>query len=304
MLDAETDGYHAVWCYDEDKPLKKPLDRSSVPTDNQEDHDAWLKGYDAATADAKAYNDGYAVGIVNTPDPPFEYSGPWQKGYNSGVSKFFRRAVMAVIKTVKPWDYMLHCVYYPCEDMTGQTEDYRGGEEIKKLSRIDVMNEVAQFLLEEDGDIPTTIEQVLECYNAAREDGDWGQCRVITKKAAKQHKADKEYAEMERVAQAFASSCKHGMGTLKFLRALELAIGDVREQRAQWNKPEVRMEEWAAHMYAGSRDAYFDDLNFENGRYANRIDNLQLVWDYIERKFPLLMMQYREHKARRAAKKK
>jgi hypothetical protein len=72
-------------------------------------------------------------------------------------------------------------------------------------------------------------------------------------------------------------------------------LDKIRGEQEHWNNPEVRAEQWAACMYSGAgRDVYFDDLNFENGRYEGRRDTIHDVMDWLGENCPLLMAQYRE----------
>lgn len=107
---------------------------------------------------------------------------------------------------------------------------------------------------------------------------------------------------MELAARAFAASCGQAVGTWRFLRELKRAVCGNRRRRKVWNGGEVRMEEWAAHRHAGS-GAYFDDLNYVNGRFHEEREQLREVWRYVQRQFPLTVLRYRERQARRGQRR-
>jgi len=90
-----------------------------------------------------------------------------------------------------------------------------------------------------------------------------------------------------------------GIGVLaayEFIDVIERELNGIDYEQERWNDGEIRAEQWAAHMHMGSRDAYFDDLNFENGRYENRRDKLVGILEWISLNCPLLWAQHEERK--------
>jgi hypothetical protein len=124
---------------------------------------------------------------------------------------------------------------------------------------------------------------------------------LLSLKTAESHEAmlaEERRQELEEYAKAFAAKHKKRLGTLDFIAAVEDAVAEVRRQRDQWNNPERRMEEWGACLHAGvGSSVYFDDLNFENGRFGSRIDNLEGIFEWLQQECPLLMAKYEEEKA-------
>jgi len=111
-----------------------------------------------------------------------------------------------------------------------------------------------------------------------------------TDEAAHAERIERKRVALESTASAFASRCGHKVGTREYVLAARKAIAEVAYQRARWNDPDVRAEQWAACQYAGS-NSYFDDLNFENSRYDARLSGLQDVLDWLEQACPMLMRQ-------------
>ena len=119
--------------------------------------------------------------------------------------------------------------------------------------------------------------------------GVWCLC---TAAEAKAKQLEDRRKELEHTAAAFAAQCGHKVGTREYVLAAYRALEDVQYEHERWNDGETRMEQWAACRFAGvGSDVYYDDLNFENGRYANRMDKLQDVLDWLEEVCPLLMRQ-------------
>lgn len=104
---------------------------------------------------------------------------------------------------------------------------------------------------------------------------------------------DERRRELEQSAKDIAY--KHGVkvDSLEFLKAVQKELREVQYSQEEWNNPEVRMEEWAACRYAGvGADVYFDDLNFENGRYESRIDHLHGIMEWVSENCPLLWAKF------------
>lgn len=112
------------------------------------------------------------------------------------------------------------------------------------------------------------------------------------------HKAEKRRQELESAASQIAMHHNIKVNSLEFIGVVEKQIADVDYAQERWNDDEIRMEEWAAHMHSGSRDAYFDDLNFVNGHYEHNRDQLENILEWVSENCPLLWAQYEEQKLR------
>ena len=134
-------------------------------------------------------------------------------------------------------------------------------------------------------DVSSMFCEFCEC-----EDGGVGP--LMTPAQVQKEKQDRRRKELETTAANFAAQCGHKVGTREYVLAARKAIRGVRYERDRWNDGETRMEEWAACRFAGvGSEVYFDDLNFENGRYGNRLDRLGDVLNWLEEVCPLLMRQ-------------
>jgi len=116
-----------------------------------------------------------------------------------------------------------------------------------------------------------------------------------TEEKHEKHEVAKRRKELEATASSVAA--KHGVkvNTLEFLSCVQKEISAVEDAQDDWNNPECRMEEWAACQYAGvGQEVYFDDLNFENGRYGSRLNDLHGIMNWVSENCPLLWAQYEE----------
>lgn len=112
-----------------------------------------------------------------------------------------------------------------------------------------------------------------------------------------QHEAErqeKRRKELETTAAAFAARHNVGVATLEFIDALQRHLEHVEGYREQWNSGERRAEEWAAHRFAGSSEAYFDDLNYVNERCSGESRTLRDVLEWLGENCPLLMAKWNE----------
>ena len=186
--------------------------------------------------------------------------------------------------------------YHPCDDpIDGYME---GSEKVEKLTKRTLYMTCKDALANakrygETPKPPQTIEDCIKLFEAEWE-SEWGFAKVIARKSHKKEQAERQFRRMQDAAASFASKYKVKPGTLEFLKALRKAVRQVKSRRDSWNDGETRAEQWAAHMYGGSSEAYFDDLNYENGRFSEQLTGLRELWDYCEGAFPLLMVRYRE----------
>lgn len=108
-------------------------------------------------------------------------------------------------------------------------------------------------------------------------------------------KADEERRRLEKVATKIAKAAKVGIDSLAFLRVVDEHITRAEQEQADWNDGETRAEQWAACMHSGAgQSTYFDDLNFENGRYSSYVNDLQAIKNWLAEQCPLLFAQYNE----------
>lgn len=130
-----------------------------------------------------------------------------------------------------------------------------------------------------------------------------GYCEDIffgTEEEYYEKKREERREELESTAKELAAKFKVKLSSLEFIEKLHEAIDGVRDDQEQWNNPERRAEEWAACMYSGGgSDVYYDDLNFENGRYNDRINDYYDILDWLREECPLLMCKYEEMKLKK-----
>lgn len=118
---------------------------------------------------------------------------------------------------------------------------------------------------------------------------------IGTEKEYEDYRIEKDRKQYEQLASEVARKYRVKVDSIDFIKAVQSEIDAVNEESDQWNNPEVRMEEWAACQYAGGgSDTYYDDLNFVNGQFSGRLDDLYGILDWIAEACPLLWARYRE----------
>jgi hypothetical protein len=142
-----------------------------------------------------------------------------------------------------------------------------------------------------------SLNDVSEMFQESLCGDDHGVGPLLTPAVVEKERLDRRRKCLEQTAAQFAAQCGYKVGTREYVLAAYRAIDKVRYERERWNDGETRMEQWAACRYAGvGSDVYYDDLNFENSRYAGRLDRLGEVLDWLEEVCPLLMRQIEQER--------
>lgn len=142
-----------------------------------------------------------------------------------------------------------------------------------------------------------SLDDVSGWFCDQRESDGGGVYCLCTAAEAKAKQLEDRRKELEHTAADFARQCGHKVGTREFVLAAYEELEGVRYERERWNDGETRMEEWAACQFAGvGSSVYYDDLNFENGRFHGRMDKLRDVLDWLEEVCPLLMRQIEQER--------
>jgi hypothetical protein len=137
-----------------------------------------------------------------------------------------------------------------------------------------------------------SLNDVSEMFCDVCSGDDHGVGPLMTVQDMEKEEQDRRRKSLERTAAEFAAQCGHKVGTREYVLAARRAIEGVRYEKNRWNDGETRMEQWAACRFAGvGSEVYYDDLNFENSRYNDRLDRLGDVLDWLEEVCPLLMRQ-------------
>ncbi len=197
----------------------------------------------------------------------------YRDGYShDGGSKWCHTTLRKVLEEMAEYEDR---VYYKYTNSKGQEcSDWRRETKVTDFSGLQSLSDVSNMFCETN-------------------ESDCGHTSGLhTVAEAEKEKQDRRRKELEATAANFAAQCGHKVGTREYVLAARKAIRGVRHERDRWNDGETRMEQWAACRYAGvGSEVYFDDLNFENGRYGNRLDRLGDVLNWLEEVCPLLMRQ-------------
>jgi hypothetical protein len=130
--------------------------------------------------------------------------------------------------------------------------------------------------------------------------GEWG-CLLFfdTVKKWEKHQAEERRKQLEESARSLAAQYNVKVGTWEFIKALRKERRKLERAREDWHNPEAKMERWAAHMYQGTRDAYFEDNDYVGGQHSSWRDTIDGIWEWLDANCPLLMAQYRERRLAR-----
>lgn len=134
-------------------------------------------------------------------------------------------------------------------------------------------------------------QMVAEMY-----DGDSRMCFFGTRADYDKKRAEERRKELEGVAKRFAADNGIMIGTFDFIRKVEEAIYGVALRQRDFNSGEQRAERYAACMFAGCRESFWSDNDFENDRFSSRRDNLEGILEWLREECPLLMAKYEEMK--------
>jgi hypothetical protein len=180
------------------------------------------------------------------------YDYEWDREDAREHHKVYRATLKAIVEKANNllWQY-------------GDRIDAVNGGEVVNLDRL------AQYLFGEDENIGATIR---------------------TEEAHAKAKKEERRKSLEATASAFAHECGHAVGTREFVKSAKERIAEVDYASERWNDGECQMERWATCMHSGSRDSYFDDNNYMNGKFAGEVSRLSDVLDYMRDAFPLLML--------------
>lgn len=120
---------------------------------------------------------------------------------------------------------------------------------------------------------------------------------VMTVEAYDKRKKEERRKELESTASDFARECGHSVGTREFVKSAKEKIAELDYESERWNSGECKMERYANYYHSGSRDAYWSDNDYQNGKFADRSDRLSKVLDYMRENFPLLMLHIEQEEA-------
>lgn len=188
--------------------------------------------------------------------------------------------------------------YWHGSDDRYDDHSYDAGSRWSRTTLRDVLTELAAYTdwrgkrKVYDFSEVTNLQDLSAIFRDANDHDDGGVGELMTIDEMEKQKIERRRKDLEYTAAEFAAQCGHKVGTREYVLAAYRALEDVRYERERWNDGETRMEQWAACQFAGvGSDVYYSDLNFENGRYANRMDKLRDVLEWLEEVCPLLMRQ-------------
>lgn len=177
-------------------------------------------------------------------------------------------------------------------DDEGDSTDYRRKTNVEQICRNLIEDKYYEI-----GDLSKIkfLKQLEAAYSECVLNGSGFLISLRTIEDQKEWESEELRKELEVSAKELAASAKVPLNSMEFIKFVEDELARVNSNRESWNSTEVRMEEFAAHRYAGS-ESYFDDLNYENNEFAKVHANLIGIMKWMQNECPLLMAKYEEKK--------
>lgn len=143
-----------------------------------------------------------------------------------------------------------------------------------------------------------SLDEVVDLWKDALSEGDCFGISLLPLDQDEAQQKDAERKRMEGLAGEVAR--KHGVSvdSLAFIAAVEEEIAGVEDRRGAWDSGEARAERMAAcTMALGSArgaEVYYDDNNFEGGRFSDRLGTLHGILEWLAAECPLLWAKHQE----------
>ena len=204
-----------------------------------------------------------------------------------------KHRIQAALKRLggKDVDLVAHMISY------GDGYEERGGPYTNRTTLLAVLEEIdcERYLELEDVLDWATLRSTY--YEAC--ESEWGRLdQLLTNEESDSYEREEKRKAMESFAGQFAHSHNVGVNSMEFIHAIHVELGRVRDQQEHWNSGEARMERMGACIAelgsAYGSEIFFDDNNFENGRFGEHTTTLSDLLDWLGEACPLLMAQYAE----------
>lgn len=119
-----------------------------------------------------------------------------------------------------------------------------------------------------------------------------GSSYLFIKKEYEEKIREETRKTLEGSAASFAAKHKTGGVNVLFLTILQEEIDRIESDRSIFNEPEAKMERMG--RCGSNREAFWDDQEYENGRYDAKVDALVNIQQYVKDNLPLLWARYQE----------
>lgn len=202
---------------------------------------------------------------------------------------FIGQDIEALVKTLG--NITLICKYAEYDD------DGHASVRCKQLTLPEIAQELIERRWYKIGDLAkiTGIGYLREMYSDAMSSEYISMIHLMTEEDHLKAETEERRKRLEKSASEFASRNGVTFGTMEFVHEVQRHINHIRDQRSSWNSGEARMERFGACMVSGAgSDVFFDDNNFENGRFSGRECDLEEIFEWLRDQCPLLMAQYQE----------
>jgi len=115
---------------------------------------------------------------------------------------------------------------------------------------------------------------------------------LFIKKEYEENIREETRKKLEADAASFSAKHKTGGINVLFLTILQEEIDNIESSRESFNDPEAKMERLG--RYGSNRSSFYDDQEYENNKYYEKIDRLLSIQEYVRENLPLLWARYQE----------
>lgn len=138
----------------------------------------------------------------------------------------------------------------------------------------------------------TDLNSLIRLYNEFNDNAPYYSEKLHIQSVYKEQAAEKTRQSLETDAASFARKHQTGGVNTLFIQKLLEEMQSIQQQQSDWNSAERRMERHAICASSGCRDSFWEDNDYENGKFDTRQDRLQKLFDYIQEHLPLLWAKY------------
>lgn len=218
-----------------------------------------------------------------------------------------QRRIEAAIERIGLGDVALVERYRYDAGMADPEWDYSPRGEMRESRKDTTLREVLADLWhdrwgEDQFDEINSLDDVRCSWQDALSEGDCYAVSLLPPDEDEAQQKDAQRKRMEGLAGEVARQHGISVDSLAFIAAVEEEIAAVEDRREAWDSGEARMERMGACVMslgsARGAEVYYDDNDFEGGRFSNRLSTLHGILEWLASECPLLWAKHQEQQHR------
>ena len=142
-----------------------------------------------------------------------------------------------------------------------------------------------------------SITDVIKAFNEVNDELPEYKSTLHIKADYLEKKAEAERQNLESAAANFARKHKTGGVNVLFIQKVYEELENQKGKQSDWNSGERRAERYATCAASGCRDSFWEDNDYENGKFDAAQDKLYDILNYIQEHLPLLWAKYESTKS-------